>query len=70
MKAKTAAKQVNKTTTALGGILGLVLSYAFISRAFSTGSYWQYLGFLVFLILGIKLLVRTFKTDEKAKRTR
>jgi putative Mn2+ efflux pump MntP len=62
---KAATKQVNKTTTALGGMLGLVLSYAFISRAFNTGNYWQYLGFLVFLILGIKLLVRTFKSNGK-----
>lgn len=47
--------------SALGGAFGLVLAYAFISRAFSTGSYWHYLGFVVFLVLGIKLFVRTFK---------
>lgn len=59
---KAAPKQKNnRTTTALGGVLGIVLAYAFISRAFDTGSYWQYLGFVVFLVLGIKLIARSLK---------
>jgi hypothetical protein len=58
---KARPKQDSRTSTALGGVLGVVLAYAFISRAFSTGSYWQYLGSLVFLVLGVKLFIRTFK---------
>ena len=61
MTRKASLKQQNRTTTALGGVLGVVLAYAFLSRGFSTGSYWQYLGAVVFLVLGIKLFVRTFK---------
>lgn len=57
--------------TAAGGVFGILLAYAFISRAFSTGSYWQYFLFIVFMILGVKLLVRTFKYSyEKARSSR
>jgi hypothetical protein len=45
----------------LGGVFGLILSYAFITRAFTTGSYWHYFFSLVFLVLGAKLLVRSLK---------
>lgn len=43
------------------GVIGLILAYALGSRAIDTGSYWQYLGCLVFAFLGVKLLVRAFK---------
>ena len=58
---KAAAQQSTQIKTGIAGVIGLVLSYAFISRAFSTGSYWHYLAFAIFLILGVKLLIRTFK---------
>ncbi len=48
-------------TTLAGGLLGMVLAYAFLSRALDTGSYWQYLGAVLLLILGIKLIIRAFK---------
>jgi putative Mn2+ efflux pump MntP len=57
------AKEVatTKTSTFVFGVLGLIFSYAFISRAFDTGSFWQYLGSILFLVLGVKLLIRSFK---------
>jgi predicted tellurium resistance membrane protein TerC len=61
MKAKATPERNGQLTTALGGVVSLIVAYAFISRALHTGSYWQYLGFLVFLILGVKLFARTFK---------
>lgn len=61
MTKKAASKRNEQATTALGGILGIVLAYAFISRAFSTGSYWQYALSIIFFVLGAKLLMRTFK---------
>lgn len=71
MKAKAAPKRNDLLTTSLGGVFGFVLAYAFISRAFSTGSYWQYLGFFVFMILGFRLIVRSFKIrNGKARATR
>lgn len=56
-----AKQQHQMILTALGGAFGLLLAYAFASRALSTGSYWQYLGFALFLTLSVKLLFRTFK---------
>lgn len=41
--------------------IGFVLSYAFLSRAIDTGSYWQYLGAIVFLALSVKLFTRALK---------
>jgi uncharacterized membrane protein len=35
------------------GIAGLVIAYLLVSRAIDTGSWWEYLGALVFLILAI-----------------
>lgn len=53
------------------GSVGILLGYAFLSRAFDTGSYWQYLGALVFTILGIRLLKRSLiKSYDKAKARR
>jgi predicted tellurium resistance membrane protein TerC len=54
-------KQTNVPLTAFRGILGLVFAYALVTRALSTGSYWQYFAGLVFLVIGAKLLVRAFK---------
>jgi hypothetical protein len=35
------------------GIAGLVIAYLLVSRAIDTGSWWEYLGAIVFLILAI-----------------
>jgi predicted tellurium resistance membrane protein TerC len=47
----------------IGGIIGLILAYALVSRAIDTGSYWQYLGTFLLLILSIKLFIRTFRSN-------
>lgn len=52
---------------ALSGGLGIVLGYAFLSRAFSTGSYWQYFFAIFFAVLGIKLLSRVVKKYYERK---
>ncbi|MCA9332829.1 hypothetical protein KDA00_03065 [Candidatus Saccharibacteria bacterium] len=51
------------------GLVGVVLGYAFVSRAFDTGSYWQYGGALVFTILGIRLLKRSFTNNHAKVKT-
>ncbi len=48
--------------TGIGGVFGIVLAYAFLSRAFSTGSYWQYFSAVLFFVLGAKLLARSLKS--------
>lgn len=48
----------------LAGIAGLFLAYLLVTRAFDTGSYWQYLGTILLLILGIRLIVRAFKAKK------
>lgn len=52
---------------AFSGALGIVLGYAFLSRAFSTGSYWQYFFAIFFAVLGIKLLSRIVKKYYERK---
>jgi hypothetical protein len=46
---------------------GLVLAYAFASRAIDTGSLWHYLGSLVFLVLSIKLVIRAVERARHVK---
>jgi hypothetical protein len=46
-----------------GGIIGLILAYALVSRAIDTGSYWQYLGTFLLLALSVKLFIRSFKNN-------
>ena len=41
-------------------LLFLVLSYLIASRAIDTGSWWEYLGAVVALVLAIKTFVRSF----------
>lgn len=47
------------------GIVSIGISYLLLSRAFDTGSWWEYLGALVFLILFINRLINTFKLSHK-----
>jgi hypothetical protein len=48
---------------ALAGGLGLLLAYAFASRAIETGSLMQYAATLLLVVLSLKLLIRSFKTQ-------
>lgn len=47
------------------GLLGLFLAYALATRAIDTGSYWQYFGTFLLLVLGGKLIIRATKTHER-----
>lgn len=62
-KAKLADKAwFNSLQAVIGSaVAGLLLAYAFVSRALDTGSYWQYLAGLAFLVLSVKLGVRAIK---------
>lgn len=40
------------------GLVGLLLTYLLGSRAFDTGSWWQYFGTLLLLVLSVRLLRR------------
>jgi hypothetical protein len=60
---KTAAKVNVLPARLLSALIGLVLSYNLGTRAIDTGSYWQYLGCLVFLGLSISLIIGTFKKN-------
>lgn len=46
------------------GVIGFVLAYALTTRAIDTGSWWQYLGVLVLLIVGTRLIVRSIKPKK------
>lgn len=39
----------------------LLLSYVFASLAIDTAYYWQYLLAIIFLVLSIKLFIRSFR---------
>ncbi len=43
------------------GVAFLLLAYISGSRALDTGSYWEYLACVVFLVLGIKFIAQSFK---------
>ncbi len=56
-----------KWSVILRGVLGIILGYAFLSRAFDTGSWIQYFTAVLFATLGIKILWRYFKEDYGKK---
>jgi uncharacterized membrane protein HdeD (DUF308 family) len=65
---KATSKWEDQKILALRGGVGVILAYAFLSRALSTGSYWHYLLAVVLMALGIPQLVRSFKIwYEKAR---
>lgn len=65
MKTLNTPDQFNSRTSLLFmGVIGLFLAYLLILRAFDTGSYWQYLGTLILLVLGIKLIIRGIKSKS------
>ncbi len=68
MTKKVSSRQrTDYPSAGLRGVIGIIFAYAFLSRAFSTGSYWQYLAALLFFVLGVKLLVRSFKNYHGSK---
>lgn len=46
------------------GCTGFVLAYLLVARAIDTGSKWQYLGTVVLLVLGIRLIARALKSKK------
>lgn len=42
-------------------VVSLVLSYIFASLALDTAYYWQYILAIIFIVTGIKFLIRSFK---------
>lgn len=58
-------KRFTKTQLIVAGVIGLILTYFLAARAIFTGSYWQYSGTLILLILSVKLFVKAFKGNGK-----
>ncbi|HUD07097.1 MAG TPA: hypothetical protein VMR34_04370 [Candidatus Saccharimonadales bacterium] len=46
---------------AFAGVVGLILAYFIGSRALDTGSYWEYLFTLIFLVIAIRLMIRSLR---------
>lgn len=46
------------------GIAGLVLAYLLATRALDTGSWWQYFGTLLLLVLSIRLIAHGIKSKK------
>ncbi len=44
---------------------GIGLAYLLVTRALDTGSYWQYLGTMLLIVLSIRLFVRGLKRTSK-----
>jgi uncharacterized membrane protein HdeD (DUF308 family) len=49
------------------GVLGIIIGYAFLSRAFDTGSWIQYFCSVVFTVLGVRLIKRSFTVEYNGK---
>lgn len=41
--------------------VGLILVYLLGSRAIDTGSWWQYFGMVILLVLSVRLILKAFK---------
>jgi hypothetical protein len=50
-----------RTMLVLRAAIGFALSYAFATRAIDTGSWLQYFGAVLFLVLSIRLVVRAIR---------
>lgn len=48
-------------TLAFGGIIGLIITYFIFSRALDTGSYWEYLFTVIFILISIRLFIRSIQ---------
>lgn len=58
---RTPAQFKSRKAKFLSGLVGLVLMYALATRAIDTGSWWQYLGSFLLLILSLRLLIHSIK---------
>lgn len=56
---------------AFRGLVGILIGYAFVSRAFDTGSWIQYFCSILFFILGFRLFKKAFlNSNGKTSKTR
>lgn len=46
------------------GVVGLVLGGSLATRAFDTGSWWQYLGAILLFTLSVRLFKRAIKAKK------
>ena len=54
----------SKPARVIAGAIGLLLAYLLGSRGLDTGSWWQYLGTLIILVLSIRLIVKAFNESK------
>ncbi|MEO8863044.1 MAG: hypothetical protein ABI354_01845 [Candidatus Saccharimonadales bacterium] len=56
-----------KTKKPLFGMafIGLALAYLLVARALDTGSWWQYFGTLLLVILSVRLIQKGIKSKKK-----
>ncbi|HUD06162.1 MAG TPA: hypothetical protein VMR18_04595 [Candidatus Saccharimonadales bacterium] len=47
------------------GLVSLGCSYGVASRAWNTGSWWEYLGALILLLIALKWLKQTFRPSKQ-----
>ncbi|HUP26502.1 MAG TPA: hypothetical protein VM124_02555 [Candidatus Limnocylindrales bacterium] len=58
---RTPAQSGSRPSRLIMGLAGLLLAYGLGSRAFDTGSWWQYFGTLLLLVLSGRLLRRALR---------
>jgi hypothetical protein len=59
------ARSESKITKLAVALIFLSLAYVFGSWAVDSGSLWHYFAAFAFLLLTVKTITRTFKTDGK-----
>jgi putative Mn2+ efflux pump MntP len=47
------------------GLVSLVLAYVVGSRGINTGSWWEYLGTIIFLVIGFNRLIAGLRVTDK-----
>jgi hypothetical protein len=68
MKKKSPDSRTQTTILGFQTLGAVVVAYILASRAIDTGSWWQYLGCLLFIVLGIKWGFSAFKNYYGKKR--
>ncbi len=57
--------KMTKPVAIIATFIGFGLAFALLTRALTTGSYWQYTGVLLLLVLSVRLVIRTFVGVKK-----
>lgn len=53
-----------RSASALMGTVGIVLAYLLLTRAFDTGSWWQYFGTVILLTLSVRLIIHAARKKK------